>query len=341
MNKRIVTFILLWLICFFGIIHAENKNRLKGVRVFINPGHGGYDSDDRHMETTDFWESEGNLIKAFSLKDLLESEKATVFLSRTENRTVDDLDFNVINEMANASNADLFISIHSNGGNGQVNRPMVLYRGYDKNPIFQGAKDLSQIVWQELYKNGNNWTHPEPYTKGDWSFYTDWGKQGLGVLRNLTIPGMLTEGSFHDYVPESWRLKNPEFLRHEAWAIFRAMKVYYEIEKASNGIAAGIIRNQNKKATWKIPKNATDIYQPIENAVVKLEPGGKTYTTDTQKNGFYYFEDLEPGTYFLEVSDEQNLKTDTATIEIKAGQTTLTDFHLKPATANKNGTSSK
>ena len=47
---------------------------LSGIRIFIDPGHGGHESDDRGMPSPPwdssirFWESEGNLTKAFYLK---------------------------------------------------------------------------------------------------------------------------------------------------------------------------------------------------------------------------------------------------------------------------------
>ena len=51
------------LILLSGTCLNAQKTDLTGYRIFINPGHGGYDSDDRHMLATDFWESEGNLVK--------------------------------------------------------------------------------------------------------------------------------------------------------------------------------------------------------------------------------------------------------------------------------------
>ncbi|MDZ7633232.1 MAG: hypothetical protein U5L72_01825 [Bacteroidales bacterium] len=47
---------------------SGQKADFTGVRIFINPGHGGYDGDDRHMLATDFWESEGNLEKGLFLR---------------------------------------------------------------------------------------------------------------------------------------------------------------------------------------------------------------------------------------------------------------------------------
>ena len=52
---------------------------LSGVRIFINPGHGGYDSDDRNVviapysqgDQNGFWESRSNLDKGMYLKSML------------------------------------------------------------------------------------------------------------------------------------------------------------------------------------------------------------------------------------------------------------------------------
>ncbi|MCK7533161.1 MAG: hypothetical protein MZV63_20050 [Marinilabiliales bacterium] len=52
-----------------GTCLNAQKTDLTGYRIFINPGHGGHDSDDRHMLATDFWESEGNLVKGLYLRD--------------------------------------------------------------------------------------------------------------------------------------------------------------------------------------------------------------------------------------------------------------------------------
>ena len=53
---------------------------LSGVRILINPGHGGYDSDDRNVviapftsgNQNGFWESKSNLDKGFALRSMLQ-----------------------------------------------------------------------------------------------------------------------------------------------------------------------------------------------------------------------------------------------------------------------------
>jgi len=334
--KRLRPIVFLFVLILTGTSNSmAQEPDFSGYRFFINPGHGGHDADDRHMVATDFWESDGNLEKGLYLKSLLEKKQATVFISRTTNNTADDLDFSVLDEMANAANIDFFLSIHSNGGNGQINRPLMLFRGYDDQPQYPGAKDMAAILWQKVLENGHDWTNTGKYVKGDFSFYTSWGKLGLGVLRNLAAPGVLSEGSFHDYLPESWRLRNQDFLHHEAWAFYRAFAAYFNIAPATEGIAAGIIRDSCQKASWKCARSANDYLRPVNDAIIRLVPGNRTYQVDHRNNGFYYFDSIPPGNYTLYVDSLQGYAKDSADIVVEADRTTLTDFRLKPKASQK------
>lgn len=307
---------------------AQEKN-FKGLRIFVNPGHGGYDSDDRHMKATNFWESEGNLSKGLFLSELLTKDKAVVFLSRTTNTSADDLDFSVIDEMANSANVDFFVSIHSNGSNGQVNRPLVLYRGSDANPLYPVAKSYADTLWRTLYENGRSWTHHAPHVKGDLDYYPEWGKAGLGVLRQLAVPGVLTEGSFHDFLPESWRMRNNDFLHLESWAMYQTFKSFYDIRPSDEGVIAGVVRSATMKSGWKVPNGSNDRLKPMEGVVVRLLPGKKTYQTDSLKNGFFSFERVPEGSYQLVASDQDGLRSDTISVEVKGDKTAVTELFIQ------------
>ena len=84
-----------------------NAKDLTGVRIYINPGHGGFDAaNDRNVVTIPygandpkgFWESSSNLTKGLALRDMLEAHGATVMMSRTENRDEDDRNLTEIAE---------------------------------------------------------------------------------------------------------------------------------------------------------------------------------------------------------------------------------------------------
>ena len=110
---------------------AESKNPAD-YRIYINPGHGGYDSDDRLMylypifdgtnvregytREQSFWESQSNLDKGMRLDTLLRKLGFQTVMSRITNTTADDKDLYDIVCEANAYNADFMLSIHSNAG---------------------------------------------------------------------------------------------------------------------------------------------------------------------------------------------------------------------------------
>lgn len=302
------------------------RSDFSGLRIFINPGHGGNDGDDRHMIATDFWESEGNLTKGLYLRHLLEDRNATVYMSRTTNYTSDDLPLSTIATMANTANADIFISIHSNGFDGTRNQPLVLFRGYDNAPVSPAAKTFAHILWAKLYEKGNCWTHSSEWVKGDWTFYPDWGTQGLGVLRTLNMPGVLSEGSFHDYIPEGWRLRNENHLHHEAWAMLRAFQEFYSIPSEPSGIIAGTVRDMLTSPPWYFRPGTRDQHLPVNGATVTLMPSGRSVTLDDLNNGFFLFDSVPPGNYQVISCGMADFYNDTLDVNVVYGRSILADF---------------
>ena len=118
-------------------------------RVFINPGHGGHDSDDRHVptwvigvqDTVHYYESNSNLTKGLALQEILQNKGYETALSRKTNTTEDDLDLFEIVSLAANSGADIFFSIHSNatGIEKRINFPLGLFRGWDGEPAVDGS----------------------------------------------------------------------------------------------------------------------------------------------------------------------------------------------------------
>jgi hypothetical protein len=303
------------------------RTDFSGLKIFINPGHGGYDDNDRHMLATDFWESEGNLTKGLFLRQLLEARKATVYMSRTTNNTADDLSLATIAAMANTANSDIFLSIHSNGFDGTRNQPLVLFRGYDNSPVYPDAKTLAIILWEKLFEKGNCWTHTFEWVKGDWTFYPEWGdKVGLGVLRTLNMPGVLSEGSYHDYIPEGWRLRNESHLHHEAWSMLRALQQFYNVPQEPSGIIAGTVRDQLTSPPWYFKPATKDEHLPLNGATVTLMPLNRSVTLDNLNNGFFMFDSVPPGDYNVIVSGLDDFYNDTVPATVVAGKSTLADL---------------
>ena len=70
---------------------------MKDLKIYVNPGHGGYDSDDRNVavppfashDQNGFWESKSNLIKGLDIREMLQGFGADEMMSRTTNTTAD------------------------------------------------------------------------------------------------------------------------------------------------------------------------------------------------------------------------------------------------------------
>ena len=322
---------------------------MTGVRIYINPGHGGYDgANDRNVQTIPyalgdtlgFWESWSNLRKGLALRDQLQAANATVYMSRTQNRDQDDRLLSEIAEEANANNVDAFLSIHSNAltSNTGTNYLLLLFHGYDNpdpaNPVDSLAvlsKGQAAVAWPRLVANPNTvWTHYTASTniRGDFSFYGN--TSGLGVLRPLTVPGFLSEGSFHDYKPETHRLLNDDYRKLEAERFYRYFCDYFKTDLPATGTISGWVKGKDQRVSNPlfVYKAATDDqWLPLNGAKVKLMNAAgdslDSYTVDTLYNGIYAFHNLTPGTYKLRFSAAEHQTKDTTVTVTTATETSM------------------
>ena len=327
---------------------VKNPASKKDVpRVFINPGHGGHDSDDRHVptwvigaqDTLHYYESNSNLTKGLALEEILTNKGYEVALSRRTNTTEDDLDLFEIVSLAANSGADIFFSIHSNatGIVKRINFPLALYRGWDYQPVVEGSLKLSEAVMKYAAQNELAvWTHKER-SRGDWSFYPEWGYQvGLGVLRYNKLPGMLSEGSFHDYLPERERLLNDSYCWLEAWNQSLGIDEYFGRSKQfKNGVIAGTVRWTD---LFREDEDGrlfdADRQRTVNGALLRLynDRGAlnRIFRTDDLDNGVFVFTNLPPQKYKLELlyGAEDNLYT-TVKVNVKKNKTSYKNLTLK------------
>jgi N-acetylmuramoyl-L-alanine amidase len=249
-------------------LHAQS---LFGTKICIDPGHGGYDpANDRFIPQTGFWESEGNFGKALHLRNILEDLGATVILTRLGNENSDDISLSARRAIANSNGVDYFHSIHSNGFNGQSNYTLMLFNGTDGSPTWVQAKQMGAIMSPQI-RNAHRTT--ADYNRGDVSFLGF----NLGVLNGTSMPATLSEGSFHDYIPESWRLRNNVYLKHEAWAIARSFMDYFNAGDLTSGEIAGILRDPLTTVPYFYISSTADAKKPLNQIEVTLQPGNKTY----------------------------------------------------------------
>ncbi|PIS29188.1 MAG: hypothetical protein COT43_04425 [Candidatus Marinimicrobia bacterium CG08_land_8_20_14_0_20_45_22] len=307
---------------------------LTGYKFCIDPGHGGHESDDRNMAYANFWESESNLSKAFLLDSLLTRMGATVVLTRHYNGdTGSDNDPGLSERaaVANQCGADHFHSIHSNGYDGKSNYTLILYPGITGDPRINGISgypscpiELTIANQMATEINAANRTTSKT-TAGDWTFYGT-GRPYLGVFSPLVVPGSLSEGSFHDYQPETWRLKSSAYHQNEAWAIARTFSLVFDSSDFSTHNLSGIVRDMYEKVNYTY-LTSNDAYKPVNNITITLNPSGKVFHGDAQNNGYFLFDSLEAGTYEL-IATAEGYYPDTASVTIGSSFFNFKDFKL-------------
>lgn len=333
-------------------VPTAGAQTLQGKKIYINPGHGGYEassgtrvpgafangyrsdgsvSTDRWNPTIPFpnvceegcWESKHNLWRGLELRRLLEAAGAEVKMSRTQNRPEDDRILTEIGEEATAWQADMFVSIHSNG-NG-ANHLMVMYRGADprpgqafniNDPDRPESKVMGTTAWRHLHDNNLTcWqamkSPGSPYVVSDSAFYSSWTEgYHLGVFRHMWRPGYLAEIAFHDYKPEAHRMLSEDYSKIVAYKIYTSICEYYSAPLPTTGIIAGAAKDSKRILRDPLFLGASfgdhDQYKPLNGAHVTLTGNGVnlTYTTDNNYNGIFYFPDLQPGTYHLTIEAE-------------------------------------
>lgn len=134
-----------------GVLTITIKNKpssLAGYTIMLDPGHGGYDSGAVCAVNSAAWsEKKINLSIANKIKELLETEGATVIMTRSEDKM---LSLSTRNEMVRNKQPDLFISIHCDGSTSSESygTSAYYYRAYSQ-PL---AKYIHQAV-VSAYKN--------------------------------------------------------------------------------------------------------------------------------------------------------------------------------------------
>ncbi len=346
-------------------VQREAKRAAKGApsayRIYINPGHGGYDSDDRRMgvypifvngsvnsaagytQEQTFWESVSNLDKGMRLDTILRDLGFQTKMSRITNTTADDRSLSGIVEEANQWGSDFMLSIHSNAGN-PSNYILQLYSGitpgdnrtYSHMPAnSETSRKITTLMGDNQYLNQISCWSRVPYIAGDKTFAKDimgWSN-GYGVLRWLTVPGTISEGMMHDYLPETYRLMNIDYKRQESFYFAKTFIEWFCDGQLKDGAIGGKIHDVYQKQEfpdYKPRKNTRDVLRPINRGLVELWQGDKlldTYVTDTLYNGCYFFWNLQPGTYTVKAKPEGYYEQE-QTLEVKQNEISYGIFGL-------------
>ena len=193
--------------------------------VVIDPGHGGFDPGKVGCDGT--LEKDINLEIALQLKEILETEKITVLMTREEDKAVGSKEGEVSKkqdmsarvELINTSEADLAVSIHQNSFTEESSKGAQVF--YHTGST-EGAA-LARLIQEEIkcvLQDGNH-----RMEKSDNSYY---------MLKKTSCPLVIVECGFLSNYEETALLKEETYQK-----------------KIAEGIAGGIIKYLEKERKEK------------------------------------------------------------------------------------------
>lgn len=187
--------------------------RLAGLRVMLDPGHGAEESGA--PSPSGMSEAQINLRLAQSVAAALKAQGAQIFMTRQDDKTTVSLLERT--EMAKKSGAHIFLSLHCNDLSTWLNpltqkRPLGYSFYYYRLPSWQLAQHLEKTFTEtplgNIPNNGVYWAD-------------------LYVLREITIPAVLIESGYAVLPWQEEQLAfSPEFAQNYAQAIVRALEAY-------------------------------------------------------------------------------------------------------------------
>lgn len=186
---------------------------ISGRVIMIDAGHGGWDPGKVGNENT--LEKDINLQIAQKLQMYLEQAGSIVILSRLDDTALGEKkgsDMHSRADIANTSNADIFVSIHQNSyPNESVRGAQVFY--YENS---EKSRLLAESIQNELVRfvDPNNKRGVESNS----NYY---------VLKRTTIPAVIVESGFLSNNAERLQLMDENYQERIAWGIYLGIVNYF------------------------------------------------------------------------------------------------------------------
>jgi len=187
----------------FGSFFERDLRKLEGLRIVIDPGHGG--SEPGAIGASGLKEKDINLDIAKRIKKLLPS----VLLTRE-----DDVDVSLQGrvDFATRMNADVFISIHNNS------LPKAQGTGTETYYFREDSLELAQYIHKALISKLGL---PDGGVR----------RRGFYVIKNSPCPSVLIEGAYMSNPEEEKLLASEDFRQKIAEAVVEGLKQYFGREK--------------------------------------------------------------------------------------------------------------
>ena len=181
--------------------------------VWLDAGHGAFDPGKVAGKVE---EKEINLAIALKLQGFLEAGGATVFMTRLDDEAISSTkqgDMYTRQQLANASQADIFVSIHQNSfPQASVHGAQVFYFNTSDN-----SRKLAEHIQQQLKEFVG--TNPRFQAKPNKSYY---------VLRQTLMPAVIVECGFLTNPNDRYRLTQEDYQERIAWGIYLGIVQYFQ-----------------------------------------------------------------------------------------------------------------
>lgn len=220
------------------------------VSIVIDAGHGGYDSGATHQGRK---EKDDTLRLALAVGELLKKDGYEVFYTRTTDEYASPYEKA---QMANATGADYFVSLHRNSGPVPNTYHGVQTLVYQKNPV---VNDIADSIDQQLENVGFQNLGIEE-------------RPGLVVLRRTNMPAVLVEVGFinSDIDNKIFDEEFQEVARAIATGIEEGIRETGRADPGNYGVQIGL---------FEYASNARYLQQQLQSL---------GYTVQIRREGFYY-----------------------------------------------------
>lgn len=201
-------------------IQPVSSTPISGHTIILDAGHG--DPDGGAVGTDGSIESDINLNIVLKLQKLFESSNCTVILTRSDKNGIYETTAETIREkkvsdmknrvdIANNSNAELFLSIHMN----KLDQSQ--YDGWQT--FFKNDDETSKEIAQNVQISLNNFLKKE-------NNRTIKSISGIYLTKNVSIPLIIVECGFLSNPEENKLLQTDNYQNELAWSIYIGIMDY-------------------------------------------------------------------------------------------------------------------
>lgn len=231
------------------------------MKVCLDPGHGGYDPG---AVGNGLQEKNITLDVCLKLKPLLEYNSISTILTRDGDYAPGHLEGNLNGELlarvniAEINKVDLYLAIHVNSGGGTGEE--ILVTGLGGQAEIAAKKMLPYLV------QVGGWTNRGVKT------------QNVLVLKETSMPAILTENGFIDNATDTAKLKQPNFRQALAVAHAKGICDYFGVQykEGGNDMLDIAVLLYTKEDYW----SGTDVASKNGNCAIFIRPADHSVPKD-------------------------------------------------------------